>query len=287
MRPTIRPVTLKRIIELVNFSLENSTSSVSDFQNKFDLSENRAKSIVAESRRLNLIKEDILEATEQGEAFSTAASNSEWEELNRILERNSPHYSSYLEVLEGMDEALTKEQILERLQASSEELKYNKTGFSVLSDWGERLGITQRNVFTEKYYKVNEGHEINSPAEKIEKSYEDLQSEAGLNLKQRYVSIPELREAFCEKHRLPRDNFDQLLTALHKANIGKMELSGAPLDTQAKKSDISIKRMEKAEDGGITTTKMSSDQILRGLQLENGKVYYYIAIFSSLNEVQK
>jgi hypothetical protein len=287
MRPTIRPVTLKRIIELVNFSLENASKSVSDFQNKFDLSENRAKSIVAESRRLDLIKEDSLEVTEQGEVFNTAASNSEWKKLNRILEMNSPHYSSYLEILEKTDEALTKEEILERLQAGSEELKYNKTGFSVLSDWGERLGITQRNVFTEKYYKVKEEQEISSPAEKIEKNYEYLQSEAGLNLKQRYVSIPELRETFCEEYRLPRDIFDQFLTALHKANIGKMELSGAPLDTQAKKSDISIKRMEKAEDGGITTTKMSSDQILRGLQLENGKVYYYLAIFDSLNEVQK
>ena len=93
----------------------------------------------------------------------------------------------------------------------------------------------------------------------------------------RYLSIPELREHFCERVGCPRDPFDEALVRLAKQNVGRVELSGAPMDTGAKDAKLGIKSMELAESDGLVSTDQSTEQVMRGVE-QFGKQYYYLAV---------
>jgi hypothetical protein len=107
--------------------------------------------------------------------------------------------------------------------------------------------------------------------------YEDLEETAGVNLSQRYLSIPELREETCERLGCTRTAFDEALVNLVGQNVGKLELSGAPMDTGAKEAQLGIKQIALADDDGLVSTDQSTDQVMRGVE-QYGKQYYYLAV---------
>jgi len=71
--------------------------------------------------------------------------------------------------------------------------------------------------------------------------------------------------------------FNEALLELCQQNIGKLELSGAPMDTAAKDSALGIKQISLADDGGLVSTSQSSQQVMAGVE-QFGKQYYYLAV---------
>jgi hypothetical protein len=284
MRATIRPVSLSRIAEVTDICF-NQDISKEGLEEALQASSKRVDEIIAEMARIGLInQENRLELTAQGRHLHDSLENENWDSVHEVFNEDSPHYRVFVDSLRQHteDEGLTEEDIIDRLNDSHDSLKFNATGISLLTDWAERLGVIQQNVFQGRYYWVSEDFE-GSFTQTLQKQYSEMEVERGVNLRQRYISIPKLREAVCEDLRIPRAEFDELLGRIYLDNIGNMELSGAPLNTQAKETSVGIKTIEKDESGSITTTKISSDQILDGVTLEDGKMYYYVSLFNELN----
>jgi len=284
MRATIRPVSLSRIAEVVNICNQTEVSK-KDLQNSLDASSSRINEVTAEMERMGLIRGDeSFVLTDQGIALHGFLKNEEWKSVHGVLYEGSPHYRTFIDFFSQRqsESGLTEEEIVKALEDINEDLKFNATGASLLTDWAERLGAIQRNVFQGRYYWVAEGFE-GSFTRTLQETYSEMEVERGVNLRQRYISIPKLREKICESLHISRSDFDELLTQVYFENIGDMELSGAPLNTQAKETSIGIKTIKKDNSGSITTAKMSSEQILDGVTLEDGKMYYYLSIFTELN----
>jgi hypothetical protein len=157
---------------------------------------------------------------------------------------------------------------------------YNQTVIEVVSDWGERLGSVQRNAFTGSYYRVERDSVPADFPDVLLGVYADLEETAGINLRQRYLSIPRLREAACERIGCPRAVFDAALLRLAGQNVGKVELSGAPLDTAAKDAALGIKQIAftDGEDDLLVSTSQSTDQVMQGVE-QFGEQYYYFAVY--------
>jgi hypothetical protein len=227
------------------------------------------------------MNEQSIQITETGLSFHRGFQDENWAELHQILLENSKHYRTLFEFLE-MEQKKTgfsRDQLSEFLSGEHDDIRLNKTGIEVLTDWGERLGGLQRNVFTDRYYQVCEESRDKSFLETLEESYQQLEQTGGVSMRQRYVSIPRLRESVCERLRTSRDTFDKRLKRVAQNQIGRMELSGAPLDSSAKEANRGIKKIVRCSEEGNTTTRMESDRAMQGVELANNKVYYYLAIF--------
>lgn len=284
MRATIRPVSLSRIAEVVDIC-DGGEISGQDLEESLNASSGRVNEITAEMERMGLLQgEDSFVLTTRGEKLHGFLENEKWESVHEILYEGSPHYRAFIDFFRQRqsEKGLTEEEIVDTLEGIDDDLKFNATGVSLLTDWAERLGAIQRNVFQGRYYGISEDFDGDF-TRTLQETYSEMEVERGVNLRQRYISIPELRETVCEHLHLPRSDFDEMLNQVYFENIGGMELSGAPLNTQAKETSIGIKTIEKDDTGSITTTKMSSDQILDGITLEDGKMYYYLSIFTELN----
>lgn len=107
--------------------------------------------------------------------------------------------------------------------------------------------------------------------------FAEREETAGVNLNQRYLSVPKLREYTCERLRCPRETFDDALLALVGQNIGKLELSGAPMDTEAKDAALGIKQIDLTSSDGLVSTDQSTERVMAGVE-QYGKQYYYLAI---------
>ncbi|WP_302081059.1 hypothetical protein [Salinibaculum rarum] len=190
----------------------------------------------------------------------------------------SPHYGAFLETVAKLEPA-EPQTILERLQADHEHSPYdfNQTSIDIVGDWGERLGAIQRNAFTGSYYRATETTAPPNFPFILLMVFDELEETAGVNLSQRYLSIPELREHVCERCGCVRAAFDKALLQLANQNIGKVELSGAPMDTGAKEAKLGIKQISLAESGGLVSTNQSTDLVMNGVE-QHGKQYYYLAI---------
>ncbi|WP_158056015.1 hypothetical protein [Halorussus halophilus] len=280
-RPTVRPVTLPRLVELV-YLCGNSTQSTDEVEVALDVTHRRARETILEVLRIGLIlepSEDTYEISAAGREFLDAVLDEVWEDVSGVLATQSPHYGLFLRVLED-DGACPLDELLENLSVAAEKTDYtfNQTGIEVLGDWSERLGSVQRNAFTGDYYSV-EREEITPEFQStLLEVYDELEETTGVNLRQRYISIPKLREWTCERLRCRRSVFDDYLVRLCEQNIGKLELSGAPLDTEAKKSALGIKQIELAEADTLVSTSQSTDRVMSGVT-QFDKQYYYLAIY--------
>jgi hypothetical protein len=285
MRETIRPVTLSRVVEVVDFC-HQSAPTPERIKDALGMSENRTNEILSELERLSLIeREGEIRLTDVGSRFHDAVQQAEWETLHEILYQASPHYQVFIDVLRDHDDqrtGLSEEGLLDALEGREPEIRFNKTGVSLLTDWGERLQALQRNVFEDRYYCVTSSIDSETFADALQRQYDDMEVTRGLGMRQRYIPIPKLREYVCERLNLRRDDFDNHLVSLAQANIGRMELSGAPHDTTAKESQLGIKTIALTEEGGIVSTSMSSERVLKGITMPDGKMYYYITVFEEL-----
>lgn len=282
-RPTVRPVTLSRMAELTH-ACEAVSKSTVDLEDELEVSHRRARETILEAKRISLLDEDdsgeepVYTTTDVGLSFLGAIRDEDWSQVSTILETRSPHYGTFIEVLEnvenaGLDTLLTQ---LEEAQEFSP-YSYNQTSVEVLGDWAERLGRVQRNAFTGNYYLVDQAAISANFHYLLLDVYDDLEERAGVDLRQRYLSIPRLREETCERLGCTRDDFDAALLELCRQNVGKLELSGAPMDTAAKDSALGIKRIALSEEDGLVSTSQSTQQVMAGVE-QFGKKYYYLAV---------
>lgn len=282
-RATVRPVTLGRLTELTH-ACEDAARTTSDLKEELDVSHRRARETILEAKRISLLDEDdarddpVYSTTDVGSSFLRAIRDEDWTQVSRILATRSPHYGAFIDAVEQAEHA-DLESLLERLETGQEFTPYsfNQTGIEVVGDWAERLGRVQRNAFTGSYYLADQSEIPPNFHYLLLDIYDDLEQTAGVNLRQRYLSIPRLREAACERLGCTRADFNNALLALCQQNIGKLELSGAPMDTGAKDSALGIKQIELADDGGLVSTSQSSQQVMAGVE-QFGKQYYYLAV---------
>ncbi|GAB3415923.1 hypothetical protein GCM10027435_12690 [Haloparvum alkalitolerans] len=282
-RPTVRPVTLSRMAELTH-TCEAASRSTDDLEDELDVSHRRARETILEAKRISLLDEDdsgeepVYTTTDVGLSFLSAIRDEDWSQVSTILETRSPHYGTFIEVLEDVENA-GLDTLLTQLEESQEfsPYSYNQTSVEVLGDWAERLGRVQRNAFTGNYYLTDEAAIPTNFHYLLLDVYDDLEEKAGVDLRQRYLSIPRLREETCERLGCTRGDFNQALLGLCQQNVGKLELSGAPMDTAAKDAALGIKRIALSEEDGLVSTSQSTQQVMAGVE-QFGKKYYYLAV---------
>jgi hypothetical protein len=282
-RPTVRPVNLGRLVELTHLC-RNDAKSTDDVVDALDVSKRRARETILESARISLTEEisgkEAYETTTVGKRFIDAVEASDWETVSSVLKTHSPHYGGFLGLFEDGN-TIEPNAALELLEDQAEftPYEYNETSLDVIGGWAQRLGAIQRNAFDGTFYPVEESHvPQNFPCVLLSVA-DSLEESAGVNLKKRYLSIPELREHTCERLNCDRAAFDDALRTLAQQNIGRIELSGAPIDTGAKEARYGLKTIELTDgDGELVTTDQSSEQVMRGVE-QLGKQYYYLAVY--------
>ncbi|WP_114579048.1 hypothetical protein [Saliphagus sp. LR7] len=285
-RATVRPVTLSRLVEVTHVC-EEGTKSTDEVKAALDVSHRRARETILEAERISLLsergneEESVYATTDVGESFLESVRAEDWPQVSSILATHSPHYKAFIETLEN-DGQGDLDALLERLEVAQEFTPYsfNQTGIEVVGDWTERLGRVQRNAFSGSYYLKDRSEVPPNFHFVLLEAYDDFEQTAGVDLRQRYLSIPRLREEVCERLGCSREDFDDALLALCQQNVGKLELSGAPLDSAAKDAALGIKKMERSNEGGLVTTSQSTQQVMSGVELYD-KQYYYLAVYDS------
>lgn len=282
-RATVRPVTLARLVETAHLCAAKPHTTA-DLETTLNVTHRRARETLLEALRIDLIDEDdtpespVYETTHVGERFLSGVRNEEWCAVSDVLATRSPHYGAFLQVLGAIAPA-SLETVLDELESAEQHTSrsYNQTSVEVIGDWAERLGTIQRNAFTGNYYPIESGDvPVNFPYALLS-VYDDLEETAGVSLRQRYLSIPELREEFCERYCCTRRAFNDALCRLADQNVGKLELSGAPIDTAAKDAKLGIKDIDLDGDEGLVSTTQSTDRVMAGVE-QFGKQYYYLAV---------
>jgi hypothetical protein len=279
-RPTLRPVTLSRLIEVTDLCAEKPTTTVT-IEEALDVTHARAREATLEARRIGVVTatDETYSVTDRGTRFLAAVKESRWEQVSNYLETGSTHYRTYLDVLREQGPA-SQEEVLERLEDVEQDSgrTYNQTSVDVLSDWAERLGVVQRNAFSGMLYTPEQESPDDQFVQHLLSVYDEIDSTTGVGLRRQYVPIPELREYTCEQARLQRADFDEGLVDLTEGNIGRLDLLGAPIDTDAKSAPYGIRRIQRTEDDGLVTTTQSSEFTMRGIEF-NGKKYYYFVVY--------
>lgn len=283
MRRSIRPVTLRRIIEVASLAVRNGKIDQNTITNALNTTERRAREILLELQRMKALEtqETFYVATPITEAIIKAYEIEDWKQLHKIFYENYEFYNVFVNSIS--ENALTKDEILTKLSDHTS-LIFNKTAIDTLCNWAERLGQVQRNLHNNRYYPLKEELlDVDLFIAATERCYQDLNTELRPGLKLVYVEIARLREDVCEKLRIKRDVFDDLFKAMFRKFIGKIELCGAPLTTSAKHSPSSLRTMKKGEQHPILSPTFVTIREGKGVEL-NGKLYHYIAIFETLKK---
>jgi len=272
MRKSMRPITLSRIAETAFYAQKIGSITSSNLAEFLNIKMRRSKELLDGMVELGFleIQNKQYKPTKNCGRLLIAIRKNQWQEIHEIMMKNQ-FYSAFYNTTLSMEPA-TKEQLLERLYDS--DVHFNQTTVSVLCDWGERLGTLQRNVTNSKYYTIFEGSK--SILKEFLASYDLLNKRIGPFLKQRYVEIPMIREMVCQNMRISRKLFDKLFVELYLKNIGKLELSGAPFTTHAKKSKKKVKNITYSEIPEKLTMILSSNEYLNGITIDK-KQYYYVA----------
>jgi len=279
-RPTVRPVTLARLVEVAHLC-QNSPQTTENVEQRLNVSHRRSRETILEALRVGLLDElpdAYYETTSVGDSFVEAVQIQDWNKVSVILETRSPHYGNFLEVLQQQGPG-SLDMILDELENQAEftNYSYNQTSIEVLGNWGKCLGTVQRNAFTGEYYRPQDDTPPANFHHTLLRRYDELEETTGVGMRQRYLSIPRLRETVCTSLQLSRNAFDNALRTLAQENVGKLELSGAPRDTGAKEANYGIKEIELSDDNTLVSTSQSTEQVMQGIE-QYGKQYYYLTI---------
>jgi hypothetical protein len=268
----MRPVSLSRVVETAYFGGRSKIFTRQDLAEFLHSSERRAKEVADEMANIGLLtqSEANYSATPRCIKFLGYVRNHEWKNVHQLMMDYS-FYQTFFTNLLSIEPA-TPDEILASLQTSI--LPFNQTSRDVLCDWGERIGSIQRNIFSNQYFVISERDLKFIPV--FLEIYRSLNVKSGLSLRQRYVEIPKVREFLCQRMRISRDDFDVKFIEMCMKNIGKIELSGAPVTTHAKKSAKKVKNVLFLELPDKITMKLSSNQFLNGVTIGH-KAYYYVA----------
>jgi hypothetical protein len=282
MRKSIRPVTLRRVIEVCSIALKEGVLDPAAISGQLNTTQRRSVEILSELQRMNALtqdKEGFFRASIVTKDVIRAYQNENWNGIHQILAENYDFYGAFVTALSR--NALTKDELLSKLSADVD-LNFNATAVDILCDWAERLGQVQRNLYNSKYYLLRErmvGFGIF--LSEVQRCYNALNYSPRPGMKLVYTEIARLRESVCEALRIRREAFDDLLRELIRKFTGKVELSGAPVTTSAKKSPSSLRTMEKGEPHPILSPTFVSIREGKGLDF-HGKLYQYIAVFEQL-----
>lgn len=272
MRNSMRPITLSRIAETAFYAKKIGSMTSDNLAEFLNIKMRRSKELLDGMVDLDFLEKENekFKPTKNCERLLEAIRNNQWQDIHKIMMKTI-FYSTFYNKIISMEPA-TMEQILEELCSS--DVHFNQTTISVLCDWGERLETIQRNITNNKYYAVFD--DSKPIIEQFFESYDLLNKQVGPFLRQRYVEIPMIREMVCQNMRVSRKLFDKFLVELYLKNIGKLELSGAPFTTHAKKSKRKVKNITYSEIPEKLTMVLSSNEYLNGITIDKKK-YYYIA----------
>jgi hypothetical protein len=283
-RNTIRPVTLKRVIETCSIATKTRNFDTAIISKELSVSSDRAKEIILELELMGLLTNSQKEyfPTNNTKEFLEYFENEHWNKIHEYFNANYRFYHDYIKILQSniTGKGLTLIEIKDN--SIEEKLSLNQTAVEVLSDWCERLGVTQRHLFTRRIYLSKNCN--NKETSKIFKEilleyyreFSNSNHRRGI-----FMEIPTLREDICEKLSISRKSFDEMLRNLFLENIGKIELSGAPITTLAKKSPLSEKKMVIHGKDAILSPKFEAAKEREGL-IVGQKAYYYIAIHEAI-----
>jgi hypothetical protein len=278
-RKTIRPVTLRRVVEICSLASQSKSLNCEVVSQKLRVSLSRAKEILLEVTRMGLLStlKDLWTANDRTNQFLEYFENEEWNNIHQYFLDNYQFYEEFLQVLQDHiadEHGLDIDAIIE--DSIKLGLHLNKTAVEVLADWCERLGVIQRNLYTGRLYLVKD--ELNNKNEFLMilvKIYRKLSSSSWR--KEVFVEIPLIREEMCERLKIARKIFDVMLKEIYLQNVGKIEFSSAPITTLAKKSPLGEKKMKSIGKDAIMSAKSTLQREREGLTI-NKKSYYYLAI---------
>jgi hypothetical protein len=284
MRISIRPVTLRRIIETIDLSIKEGYVDSSALAAKLKTTQRRAQEILLEAERMKFLEPKNGKFTPNKNAydFIEAFEHEDWEKMHNLLFSNYAFYKIFIEAFERnmLYSSFTKSDLL-KLLANDTLLNFNVTAVDVLCDWAERLSVVQRNLYTNKYYLANNTNDFTDFISLLQATYEELNIKPRPGLKQKYVEIAKLREYVCEKLKIKREAFDFLFVSILKKSYGKMELCGAPIISATKKNPFSLKKVKKGLKDSILSPQFICLKESKGIEI-GGKEYRYVAIFEPL-----
>lgn len=280
IRPSMRPVSFKRIIEMCSMAQKEGVLSEETVSQRLNMGERRAREILRELISMNLLTrtEDNYTANENTLKILDAFKEGDWVRINQLFMENNFFYENLVMHLRIHEKSrgYTIEELTQMLKDN--ELHFNKASVEVLLRWGERFGITQRNLYRNVFYTIKkEKTNLEEFKKSLIRNYDNLDKKMGLFLTQTYVEIPRLREEVCEELKIDRITFDTMFFECYRKLIGKIELAGAPTITSAKKSPLSIKKTRIGFDNGIISPIYDLEKERRGIEIM-GKNYYFIAI---------
>jgi len=281
-RRTIRPLTLRRVIETSSLATKSKTINIQTISEKLDVSVSRAKEVLLEVERMGLLThfDDAYVPTNKTSDFLNYFENEQWNRIHEYFLKNYSFYRDFIHLLANHTyekKGLSMEEVKEE---STHHPSLNQTAIEVLSDWCDRLGVIQRHLYTKRIYLVEcKGTDFKSFKSALMKCYRELSLSYGR--KGVFVEIPKIREEMCEQLKITRKVFDEMLRETYLENIGIIELSGAPIITLAKKSPLSEKKIKFVEKQTILSPKFELERKREGLSVGQ-KAYYYLAIHEDI-----
>ncbi|MEM2506498.1 MAG: hypothetical protein QXF61_05590 [Nitrososphaeria archaeon] len=279
-RKTMRPITLRRVIEICSLATKDKGLTVETVSKRLNSSTSRAKEMLLEVEKMGLLNhsENYWTASERTSKFIEYFEKEEWNKIHQYFLENYKFYKEFIQILQGHindPQGLSLDDIVK--ESADRGLHLNKTTVEVLVDWCDRLGVIQRNLYTAKVYLLRDKIENFECFLKIlVKVYRKLTFPPWR--KEVYVEIPLIRENVCEELKICRKTFDDLLKEAYLKNVGRIEFSGAPITTLAKKSPLSEKKI--TFNMGKEAIMAASSILKRereGITL-NKRSYYYLAI---------
>lgn len=280
-RSSMRPLTLKRVIEICNLALRKKVFDEKIVMQELGTSRSRARELILECERMKIVQKCAqgFAANDNTHALIELFEQEDWVGFHQYFLHNYPIYDQFIQLLNAHiveERGLAISQMV--AEAKARKLQLNQTAIEVLQNWCERLGVLQRHLYTKRFYLLADEEKYYARLkEAFEDSYHRLNISRGLGLKLTYVEIPKLREEVCEKLKIKREIFDVFLKRLCNESIGQIELSGAPTITVAKKSPLSIRIMKASKKDDILAPHLDLSKERDGIEIGR-KAYYYVAL---------
>ena len=282
-RKTIRPVTLRRVIETCSLATTSKVLDIETTCRKLSISVSRAKEVLKEVEKMGLLThfDEIYVPSSKTTDFLNYFENEQWHKIHEYFLKNYSFYQDFIRLLADHindNKGLSTDEIKE--ESKKHQLSLNQTAVEVLSDWCDRLGVIQRHLYTRRLYLIKHGEtNFKSFKNALKKCYRELSFSHGR--KGVFIEIPKIREDMCEQLKITRKVFDEMLRQTYLENIGRIELSGAPIITLAKKSPLSEKKIKFEGKQNILSPKFELARDREGL-LVGQKAYYYLAIHEDI-----
>ena len=279
-RKTMRPITLSRVIKICSIALNRGKIDTDIITKELKISYRRAKNLLLELERMKLLCKLNQRYIPNRNTYEFLENIKEkiWRNIHLYFYENYVFYRKFVQILEKHkydEKGLNSKEIIK--EAKSMNLNLNIVAVEVLTDWCIRLSVIQRNLYNGNIYLLNT--QVPSCSIFIGillKCYDRLS--LGKRISKIYVEIPKLREEVCEIAKIKRCIFNEMLKKIYQENIGRVELSGAPLISLASRSPLYQKKMIiLTSSSNEIYPKFFSEKRREGLKI-NRKIYYYIAI---------